>query len=157
MKAPIDGGSPQLVKASALPNGFMNGAVNFSPDGKLMPEFMSTPDPATPQTSTTEIAFVDVTANAETPAKTFIPRAGFAASIAVAPDGKSVAYTVVENGVGNIWSQTFDGSPGHRLTNFTSDQIGSFQFSPDGKTLGVVRVRVVSDVVLLRDTRTASQ
>jgi serine/threonine protein kinase/sugar lactone lactonase YvrE len=155
MKMSVEGGSPELVKASALPDGYMNGAVNFSPDGKWMPEFMGTTDAAT-QTATTKIAFVDVTTNAETPAKTFIPRAGFAAPIAVTPDGKSVAYTVVENGVGNIWSQPLDGSPGHRLTNFTSDQIGSFQFSPDGKTLGVVRVHVVSDVVLLRDTRTAS-
>jgi len=156
---PIDGGSPELVKASALTNGFMTGSgtANFSPDGKLMPEFMYTADPATPQTSISKIALVDVTTNAETPAKTFVPRAGFAPPIAVTPDGKSVAYTVVENGVGNIWSQPLDGSPSRRLTNFTSDRTFTFQFSPDGKTLGVVCVHVISDVVLLRDTRTASQ
>jgi len=159
MKMPIDGGSPELVKASALPDGIMtgSGAANFSPDGKLMPEFMYTADPATPQTSISKIALVDVTTNAETPAKTFVPRAGFAPPIAVTPDGKSVAYTVVENGVGNIWSQPLDGSPSRRLTNFTSDRTFTFQFSPDGKTLGVVCVHVISDVVLLRDTRTASQ
>jgi eukaryotic-like serine/threonine-protein kinase len=77
--------------------------------------------------------------------------------IAVTPDGNAVAYNIVENGVANVWEQPLDGSPGHRLTNFTSDQILTFQFLPDGKTLGVVRVNVVSDVVLLRDTRTASQ
>ena len=68
-----------------------------------------------------------------------------------------MAYNIVENGVGNVWAQPLDGSPGHRLTNFTSDQIRTFQFSPDGKTLAVTRFHVVSDVVLLRDTRTASQ
>jgi Tol biopolymer transport system component len=68
-----------------------------------------------------------------------------------------VAYTIVENGVANVWAQPLDGSPGHRLTNFTSDQIRAFQFSPDGKSLGVARFHVVSDVVLLRDTHAASQ
>jgi len=43
------------------------------------------------------------------------------------------------------------------LTNFTSDRIRTFQFSPDGKTLAVTRLHVVSDVVLLRETRAASQ
>jgi hypothetical protein len=46
---------------------------------------------------------------------------------------------------------------GHWLTTFISDQIRSFQFSPHGKTLGVVRVHVVSDVVLPRDSSTSSR
>jgi Tol biopolymer transport system component len=78
-------------------------------------------------------------------------------TIGVTPDGKSVAYTVVENGVGNIWVRPLDGSKGHWLTNFTSDQIGSFQFSPDGKALAVVRSHVVSDVVLLRHASPSSR
>src|SRR5260370_39081073 len=47
MKMPIDGGSVELVKASVNPNGYMFGALNFSPDGRSMPEFMYTADPAT--------------------------------------------------------------------------------------------------------------
>ena len=86
-----------------------------------------------------------------------VPRADISAPIAITPDGKAVAYTIVENGVGNVWAQPLDGSPGHRLTNFTSDQIRTFQFSPDGKSLAVVRFHVVSDVLLLRDTHTAAQ
>jgi hypothetical protein len=39
--------------------------------------------------------------------------------------------------VGNVWAQPLDGSPGHRLTNFASNQIRAFQFSPNGKTLAV--------------------
>src|ERR1700745_3494705 len=39
MKMAIDGGPPELVKASAMPNGYMVGGVNFSPDDRLMPEF----------------------------------------------------------------------------------------------------------------------
>jgi len=156
MKMPIDGGSPELIKASVLPNGFMEGAANFSLDGRWMPEIETTTDPAT-QASTHKVALVDLATNTETSVKYIVPRADISAPIAITPDGKAVAYTIVENGVGNVWAQPLDGSPGHRLTNFTSDRIRTFQFSPDGKSLAVVRYHVVSDVVLLRDTHSASQ
>ena len=153
MKMAIDGGTPDLIKASVMPNGYMVGGVNFSADGRYLPEFTYITDAAT-QSSTSKISLIDITTNSETPAKTFLPRPDFAPPIAVAPDGKAVAYNIVENGVGNVWLQPLDGSPGRRLTNFTSDRSFTFQFSPDGKTLGDVRVNVISDVVLLRDTRT---
>jgi eukaryotic-like serine/threonine-protein kinase len=156
MKTPIDGGTPELIKASVVPTGFMEGAVNFSPDGKWMPELETITDAAT-QVTTQKVALVDVTANSEASTKYVTPRADIALPIAITPAGKAVAYAIIENGVGNVWAQPLDGSPGHRMTNFTSDQIRSFQFSPDGKTLAVARVHIVSDVVLLRDTRTASQ
>ncbi len=156
MKMPIDGGSPELIKASVVPTGFMQSGVNFSPDGRWMPEIALIGDPAT-QTWTTKVALLDVNANSEASAKYLDPRAEIAVPIAITPDGKAVAYNIVENGVGNVWAQPLDGSPGHRLTNFMSDQIRTFQFSPDGKSLTVARYHVVSDVVLLRDTRTESQ
>jgi serine/threonine protein kinase/Tol biopolymer transport system component len=156
MKMPVDGASPELVKASAIPDGYMTGGVNLSPDGRWMPQIETRADAVT-QIATRKVALVDVTMNSETPAKIIDPRGDIAAPIAITPDGKAVAYNVVENGVGSVWAQQLDGSPGHRLTNFTSDQIRTFQFSPDGKMLAVVRMHVVSDVVLLRDTRTASQ
>jgi serine/threonine protein kinase len=156
MKMPVNGGSPELVKASVVPTGFMEGAVNFSPDGRWMPEVADTADTAT-QSVAIKVALVDVSANSETATKMIVPRTDIASPIAFTPDGKAVAYHIVENGVGNIWAQPLDGSPGHRLTNFTSDQIRTFQFSPDGKSLAVTRVHIVSDAVLLRDTHTASQ
>ena len=156
MKMPISGGSPELIKASVVPTGFMSGAVNLSPDGRWMPEIESIADAAT-QLTTLKVGLIDVTTNSEAPAKYIDPRADIAAPIALTPDGKAVAYNIVENGVGNVWAQPLDGSPGQRLTNFTSDRIRTFQFSPDGKSLAITRYHVVSDVVLLRDTHTASQ
>jgi eukaryotic-like serine/threonine-protein kinase len=155
-KMPIDGGSSELVQASAIPNGFMQGGVNFSPDGRWMPEIAGMTDAAT-QMGTNKVVLVDVNANSAAATKTLDPRADIALPIAFTPDGKAVAYTIVENGIANVWAQPLDGSPGHRLTNFTSDRIRSFQFSPDGKTLAVIHLHVVSDVVLLRETRTPSQ
>jgi Tol biopolymer transport system component len=154
MKAPIDGGTPQLVKATVVPNGFMIGGISFSPDGKWLPEIETTTDPAT-QLASHKIALLDVSTNAEKPAKYISARPDIFNFVAVTPDGKSVAYVVVENGVSNIWSQPIDGSKGHWLTNFNADQISTFQFSPDGKYLAIGRSHVVSDVVLLRDSATS--
>ncbi len=155
MKMPIGGGTPEWVKASAAPNGIMSGALNFSPDGKWMPEILTSTDPGT-QVAIHKIALIDASANLDAPAKYLDVRADVWRYIGFLPDGKALAYTVVENGVGNIWAQPLDGSKGHMLTNFTSDQINTFQFSPDGKTLAVARRHVISDVVLLHETNTAS-
>jgi eukaryotic-like serine/threonine-protein kinase len=67
------------------------------------------------------------------------------------PDGKALAYTVSENGVENIWIQPLEGSAGYQTTDFKSEKIWSFRFSPDGTRLGVVRGHFDSDVVLLQD------
>jgi hypothetical protein len=61
-------------------------------------------------------------------------------------------YPIRENGVDNLWLQPLDGSRGHQITNFQSDVIRLFEFSPDGKTVGVFRQHTESDVVLLHDT-----
>jgi len=47
--------------------------------------------------------------------------------------------------------QPLDGSAGKQITNFKTGSISDFRWSPDGKTLGLVRVNTQSDIVLLRD------
>ena len=69
------------------------------------------------------------------------------------PDGKSVAYVGRENGVDNVWLQPLDGSAGHAITDFKSEQIWAFSLSPDGKSLAVLRGHWDSDVVLLQETK----
>jgi Tol biopolymer transport system component len=76
---------------------------------------------------------------------------GFTNAMTFTADGKSVAYIVRDQGVDNIFVQPLDGSPGKQITNFTSEHIAEFQWSPDGKTLAVARVHNTSDVVLLRE------
>ncbi len=73
------------------------------------------------------------------------------------PDGKALVYPVREKGTENLWLHPLDGSPGHRITNFPADMIQTFQFSPDGKTLGVMRTHIESDIVLLHDSGVSSQ
>jgi Tol biopolymer transport system component len=66
-----------------------------------------------------------------------------------------IVYTILENGAQNLWLQPLDGSRGRQLTNFKSDAIFTFRFSPDGKTIGLIRAHGESDAVLLRDTEPA--
>jgi len=69
------------------------------------------------------------------------------------PDLKSVAYAIRENGVDKVWVQPLDGSRGHAVTDFKSEQIWSFSLSPDGKSLAVLHGHYDSDVVLLQESR----
>ncbi|MGA8154515.1 MAG: winged helix-turn-helix domain-containing protein [Terriglobales bacterium] len=69
------------------------------------------------------------------------------------PDGRSVAYVIREKGVDDIWVQPLDGSAGHPITDFKSEQIWSFSLSPDGKNLAILRGHYDSDVVLLQESK----
>ena len=68
------------------------------------------------------------------------------------PDGKGIVYPVREKGVDNLWLQPLDGGPGRQLTNFSSLKIYSYQWSPDGKSLALVRGDSPSDLVLIQNS-----
>jgi eukaryotic-like serine/threonine-protein kinase len=68
------------------------------------------------------------------------------------PDGKGIVYPVREKGVDNLWLQPLDGGPGRQLTNFASLKIYSYQWSPDGKSLALVRGDSPSDLVLIQNS-----
>jgi hypothetical protein len=55
------------------------------------------------------------------------------------PDGSALAYILNRDGRIKIWIQPLDGTPPRQLTNFKSDQIFWFEWSPDGRQLGVSR------------------
>jgi Tol biopolymer transport system component len=66
------------------------------------------------------------------------------------PDGKAVTYIDTIEGVSNIWAQPVDGGKPRQLTNFKSEQIYYFDWSPKGR-LVVARGTAASDVVRIRD------
>jgi len=69
------------------------------------------------------------------------------------PDNKAVAYPIHDNGVDNLWVQPLNGSAGHQITNFKSDKIDQFHWSPDGKKLAVLREHSEAVVVLIQETK----
>ncbi|MDQ4123870.1 MAG: winged helix-turn-helix domain-containing protein [Acidobacteriota bacterium] len=52
--------------------------------------------------------------------------------------------------VSNLWRQSLTGGDPEKLTNFTSERISDFGFSPDGKHLAIVRGQWIRDAVLLK-------
>ncbi|HEV2495349.1 MAG TPA: protein kinase, partial [Terriglobia bacterium] len=64
-------------------------------------------------------------------------------------DQKSLVYVETRNGVSNLWSHPLDGSASKPLTNFQSDRIFSFGWSPDGSQLALSRGTSTSDVILI--------
>jgi TolB protein len=136
-KIGIDGGQPvQLTdKESRSPV--------FSPDGKQF-ACLWFDEPNSPP----KIAIIPATGG--NPVKTF-PMPGF--ELRWMPDGRSIAYILRKDGVDNIWSQPLDGGKPKQITNFTSEFMQFFDFSPDGKQIVVTRGTETRDVVLISGIR----
>jgi Tol biopolymer transport system component len=152
MRVSTDGGRSEVVPG---PNRSDISAwlPAISPDGQTLAYL------ADVGTSTTvrKLVLTDLTAKARS-APRLLPvnprAAGY--SLEFTPDGKSVAYVIQHNNADNLWVQPLDGSKGRQITNFTSQRIDNFHWSPDGKTLALFRVETRSDVVLFHDTTSAS-
>lgn len=65
------------------------------------------------------------------------------------PDGKNISYVTAVNGMPEVFLQSLDGGEPKQLTNFRSDRINSFDWSPDGKNLLVVRSKSLNDAVMI--------
>lgn len=74
---------------------------------------------------------------------------GYARRLLWTPDGRAVAFTLLNKGVDNIWAQPIDGGPPKQLTDFKDQRIFSFAWSRDGKQLALSRGTMNSDVVLI--------
>ena len=158
MRAPLEGGQPEPVPASDVRDSYGFGAGEaISPDGKRLIFNVDISGPHSVPFS--KLALVNLDSSSQPSPILFQPDpriatgggTSFTNAMAFPPDGKSVAYIVRDQGVDNIFVQPLDGSPGHQITNFTSEHIAEFQWSPDGKNLAVARAQNTSDVVLLRE------
>lgn len=69
------------------------------------------------------------------------------------PDGKAINYVGLDNGIPNIWRQPIDGSAPFQVTNFPTDRIFNFAFSPDGSQIAFSRGSLNSDVVLIENAK----
>ena len=159
MSVPIGGGHAEVVQGSSIPNGiYAGGAPAVSGDSKLVAFLASVTNPET-RKGGQKVAIVSVGSGARSPLRLLEPNPNIAGPPGpqFTPDGKAVAYVVRENGVDNVWVHPLDGSKGRQITNFGSQQIFEFHWSPDGKTLGVRRFHTDSDVVLLHDSGSSAQ
>ena len=65
---------------------------------------------------------------------------------------KALVYNFIDESlIGNLMRQEIGGGAPQKLTNFTSNLIFDFDFSPDGKQLGIVSGSWDSDIVLIHE------
>ena len=150
MRVSIEGGKPEAVSGTSLADAFI-GTIGYdiSRDGKMLSLMFEKTVESAPVPG---IAVVDLDAGAKPPVRMLTPDPRISGAPGFTPDQKALVYNIRENGTENIWLQPLDGSKGRQITNFPADTIQTFDFSPDGKTIGMLRNHVESDAVLLRES-----
>jgi len=143
MKVPIDGGQPERFSKEYAET---TSGYDIAHDGKTI--VLGTYDfkAQRPNISLVSVASGELLRTLE-----YDPR--HEGQLRFSPDGKGIVYPVREKGVDNLWLQPLDGRPGRELTNFTSLKIYSYQWSPDGKSLALVRGDSPSDLVLIQESQ----
>jgi len=157
MRVALEGGKAEPVPGADIPNQFgIEGIAYFTPDSKNIAYIVDVVDTVT-SLAHTKLAVLPVDGSSPpTPRLLELdPRIGSARNVSAfvksVSGTSSVAFPITQDGVSNLWVQPLDGSPGHQVTHFTSEVIADFHWSPDGKSLAVIREHDVADVVLLKD------
>jgi len=155
MRVALDGGKPEALAETWVPGSPHFPLSSISRDGGMLAAYGSVPDVATSTYKSRVAIFKTNALDAPMQVLDADPRLvleNFAAP-QFTPDAQAVVYAIRgENNVNNLWLQPLDGKPGRQITNFVSEGIFRFNWSPDGKRLLVWRGHTESDVVLLRDT-----
>ena len=159
MRVSIEGGDSEVVPGTVIPGMIPDiFELGVSRDGKFLAFVADKSGPE--EAASTAIAVVSLLGGSEPP-RLVTPDSRIGGQLGglphFAPDGKSLVYIIREHGADNLWLQPLDGTPGRQITNFPSDRIQNYEYSPDGKMLGVMRSHTESDVVLLRDTTSSQQ
>jgi Tol biopolymer transport system component len=143
MKVPINGGQPEQVGNEITDT---TGSFDIARDGKTA--VLGTYDFKVQKPN---ITIVSLDSGQHLQTMEYDPR--HHGQLRFSPDGKAIVYPIREKGVDNLWRQPLDGSPVRQLTNFTSLKIYSYQWSPDGKSLALVRGDSPSDLVLIQNAQ----
>ncbi|MFZ3215068.1 MAG: protein kinase [Candidatus Acidiferrales bacterium] len=156
---PIEGGASEIVPGSAIPHSFPYSSFSVSPDGKTLAISVTWYETSSQAgVGKKKIALVQLNGGPKPLTRLLDPDPRFSGAVPViAPDGKAVVYPITINGVDNLWVQPLDGSPGRQRTNFPTEEIDSFVYSPDGKSILMVRAHLESDAVILRSTTSQPQ
>jgi serine/threonine protein kinase len=143
MKVPFDGGTPQPLLATTAET---EAGYDIASDGKTA--VLGTYDFKAQHPN---ITLFSLESGQVLRVFEYDPR--HAGKLRFSPDGKGIVYPIHEKGVDNLWLQPLDGSAGRQITNFTSLGIQSYGWSPDGKSLALVRGDSPSDLVLIQDSQ----
>ena len=66
------------------------------------------------------------------------------------PDGKNIAYDAKQGDRTQIMIQPLEGGDAFALTDFQTDEIFDFDWSPDSNRLAVIRGKSLNDAVIIK-------
>lgn len=136
-KVPIDGGNPVEVVPPLARD------PSISPDGKYLAYFGILTDGQ-------RDLFVIELEGGTLKAKFNLPNVESSGRICWSKDVSSIYYAMETSArVPNIWRQSLSGGAPRKLTNFTTDRIFDFSFSPDYSKLALVRGKWSSEMLLV--------
>jgi Tol biopolymer transport system component/DNA-binding winged helix-turn-helix (wHTH) protein len=138
-KVSIDGGEP--VRLTSRPASW----PFVSPDGK---SFVCTYGEA--PFSANRLAVIPIEGGE--PVKIYEVAPTFRANTVWLPDNRGIAYLDARTGTANVWMQPLAGGKPAQLTNFTTDNVASFDWSRDNRLVATRSVETTS-VVLIKDFR----
>jgi serine/threonine protein kinase/Tol biopolymer transport system component len=144
-RVPLEGGEPERVR---LPAGAQVAAPYISPDGRLVAYNYRAAEPG----AQWHIAVFPFEGG-DAPLKVFPVVGSPIRQLRWTPDSRAVCHIEPRQNVWNIVCLPLDGGPAFPVTDFKSDFIDSFDFSPDGRRLAVSRFNATSGVVLIKDER----
>jgi serine/threonine protein kinase len=146
-RVPLNGGTSEPLTKGKVPDSILSAPYfGLSPDGKLLAYAVTNRTGTDPR-----IVLLSLTSENVSP-RVLKADQRISGGIQFTRDGKAVAYSIRDNGVDNVWMQPLSGSSlGRKITNFRSEQIRHFDWSPDSKILGIIQYHTDSDVVLIRE------
>ncbi|MBX7219208.1 MAG: winged helix-turn-helix domain-containing protein [Blastocatellia bacterium] len=136
-RAPVDGGAAQQVSDLNLRR------PALSPDGAKAVCYLRDPASGQVRLGLVDLATSQLERTLEAPRNRQFP-------VFFAPDGNSIYFVDMENGIANIYRKALDDTPRQQVTNFTSETIFRFTLSKDGKYFACERGETVNDLVLIR-------
>ena len=147
-RVPLNGGESQPLTNTLVPDSAIVGHFGLSPDGILLAYPVIVGGTGTNQ----KILIFNLSSETASRPRVLEAPQRISGGVQFTPDGKALAYPVRDKGVDNIWIQPLsESSLGRRITDFKSEQITDFRWSPDGKILAVLRSSTDSDVVLIQE------
>jgi Tol biopolymer transport system component len=145
LRVPLEGGEPERVR---LPDGAQAATPYISPDGRLVAYNYRAAEPS----AQWHIAIFPFEGG-DAPSKVFPVVGSPVRQLRWTPDGRAVCHIEPRQNVSNVVCLPLDGGPAFPVTDFKSEFIDAFDFSPDGRRLALSRASYTSGVVLLRDER----
>ena len=153
--APLSGGIRRVsIEGGQATELIAEGSIGYaqiSPDGKLVAYFLNDAQSLKPKIGIINfdtgglVKTIDLPSNSQPNAHDYLFHRGWHWS----PNGQDIVYINTVNGVSNLWSQPIDSGVAKQITDFESERILTFAFSPDGRRIALARTRSASNAVLI--------